>query len=366
MRIKNGDLQEYVELLIVFFVLATGGSFKYAFFAVWLVIHVFTGGNKWRISTLYILLPSVSWVVIGITMTAYGGLTAHALKEAVFALLPPLGVFVLWNKWGDERFGCLCNKVFFVMLCVFLATQLPHFSATDLMESQYAYIFGAYVIYYFYKKDISHTFIAGIALIFAHKRSVMGAVVVGIVFLFFFSRKRVGCKRAIQILTFIGILTVVVLLTWIFFCKTDLISVVLRKFGIRDMGRLKAWQRFIPLYSFSITQPGFGLGSVVTLLDQWQIPGFDRLHNDILVLYYQLGAVGFIVHIYSYFYMIKKFVKRNMINYRKAIMLCSFLVYSFVNFLVGNNSIYINYTFPLYILMVHCITEKDTKGQRTS
>lgn len=357
MRIKKSDLRDYIELAIVFFVLSTGGAYKYAFFAAWAAFHVFTGRTKWRLSTLYILLPSLSWVVIGLIMNVYGGLTAHALKEAVFAIFPPLGALVLWNKLGNERFTYLNSKFFYVIIFVFAATQLPHFSASDLLESQYAYIFGAYVIYFIFKKDCAHTIIAAIALILAHKRSVLGSVVLGMAFLFFFAPKKGSRKKAIRILTFIGISSVTALLAWIFLCKTDLISALLRTFGIRDMGRLKAWRNFIPLYSFSITQPGFGLGSVKILLDQWNIPGFDRLHNDILVLYYQLGAIGFIVHIYSHFYFIKKYYIINMIDYRTAIVLCALVIYSLANYLVGNNSIYINYTFPLYILMIQCIAE---------
>lgn len=357
MRIKKSDLRDYIELLIVFLVLSTGGAFKYAFFAVWAAFHVFTGRTKWRLSILYILLPSLSWVAIGLIMNVYGGLTAHALKEAVFAIFPPLGALVLWNKLGNERFTYLNSKFFYVIIFVFAATQLPHFSASDLLESQYAYIFGAYVIYFIFKKDRTHTLIAAIALILAHKRSVLGSVALVMAFLFFFAKKGSSRKKAVYIITFIGTFSVIALLAWIYLCKTDLISALLRTFGIRDMGRLKAWRNFIPLYSFSITQPGFGLGSVKILLDQWNIPGFDRLHNDILVLYYQLGAIGFIVHIYSHFYFIKKYYIINMIDYRTAIVLCALVIYSLANYLVGNNSIYINYTFPLYILMIQCIAE---------
>ncbi len=359
------DIGLYIQLVIIFKILSYAGAMKYLLFGAWISLYAISAKYMFlpiKKNLLYILLIPFSCTVIGVCMSIVKGISFDTIKEICFILLPPIGAVILYNRIPRRYLERFITIMFWAIVTVFLIQEIPDLTLNDLMESQHAFIFGIYVIYFIHKKEKILGSIATMMLFFAHKRIALGATLIGLSLLFILSKmlghldhKGRGC-----LVKATGIASITGSLLFVYICHSGLIADVFRISGMNPQGRLQIWQRLQPYYAFSLLQMGNGLGSIAVILKDWKIGAFARLHNDILVYYFELGAMGFILYFYSYFYVVFLYLKKGIIDHRRAVVVCTFIIYTFICYCTDNISIYINYLFPFYTIILACVTRDET------
>lgn len=363
--IKKRDLFLYVELIIIFSIIKNSGSGKYLIFLLWVIYHLFNKKLSINKNSSYILMPIYFCVGIGLFTSFLTNVTFNTFKEVVFIALSPIGALVLWDSIPKEKTNYYINIMFKAITVVFLIGGIRRFDLNNLMESSYAFVYGVFVIYYFYQKEKKMLLLSVLMLVLANKRIALGAALISVIVVIIIDKKKStrapNFKKMIRIVRCLGIITTIGAVFYVYLCKTNIISNIMTQFNLNSMGRLAAWLKLNSFYEVSIKQIGYGLGSVAGLLREVELSEihFERLHNDILVYYIELGFLGFVIYIYSYFEMIVVFIKKKIINYKKIVILCSFIIYHLICFCTDNISIYINYLFPMYFVMCNVVFGVD-------
>ena len=359
--VKKNDIINFIELVVMFYILHFSGSIKYIFFVAWISYYLVIYRSIKK-EMLYILLPSLICIGIGLSLAVFNSLNTIAIKESIFYFLPPFGAICIWKAKGYKTKNYV-DVMFFADLTVFLITMLPKFNKVDWLESQYAFIIGIYVLYFLFNHEYKMFFVSLVALILAHKRIAWGGVLIAAILLFVTYRKRKESsirdkKKAIYVVTIVGVLAVAILLVWVYLCSIDAVSMVMMKFHINSQGRIDQWVKFNNQYVFSPFYVGHGLGYVTSIIERWGISTYLVFHNDILLMYIQLGFIGFVAYFYSHFMIVKHYIKHYSLQIQEAMFLITIIGYTFICYLTDNISIYINYQFPFYVIFFSIIYEK--------
>lgn len=358
MRLKKKILLEFVEICILFYFLSFEGAVKYFIFFIWVITHILRKDNNINIKHFEIIIPSIVCVIIGSIFTINGYFNFETIKEIIFLVFPSLGAMIVCGYSNKYEMELFIDIIFWVISFLLFFLNIKYFSFENLFESQYAFVFGLYVLYYLYKKNIKFIF-AFLFLILSNKRIALGATFIGILMFIIINRnkKNYSKKGIIRKVNIISFFTVIFLIIYIFLCHSNLIVSFLRTNGINSQGRVEIWARISQFYDFNITELGRGLGYISTILKYWNIKSFSRLHNDILVLYIELGFIGFVINIISYFEMIKIYIKKYPVKYNTIVICCTVLIYFFICLCTDNISIYINFLFPFYLILCTCMMD---------
>jgi O-antigen ligase len=135
---------------------------------------------------------------------------------------------------------------------------------------------------------------------------------------------------------------------YVFFSYYGTLEYFCKGIGINTNGRLRMYSRVAEWFDNELLVFGQGLGVVEKLLENWNIPAFLNLHNDLLKFYVELGAVGLLVYLFSYGVVIWLTGKR--IGKPQMSFLVAMFAYSMALFATDNVSIYIMYTMPFYTM----------------
>jgi O-antigen ligase len=114
--------------------------------------------------------------------------------------------------------------------------------------------------------------------------------------------------------------------------------------NINTNGRVEMYSRVAEEFSVKIF--GHGIGIMEQMLEYWNVSVYSNLHNDLLKIFIELGAIGFIVFLISFavmFFYAEKLVKKSGLCY-----LLGIVVYTMLLFATDNVSIYLIYLIPLY------------------
>lgn len=356
-QINRKTIKKFIELLVILMFLSDSGYVKYLIFFIWISYYTIKYKSSLRINQFHIAIPSLICVAFGLFMALFNSFSFQAIKEGIFYILPPCGAVIISNT-HRQRSNELILDLFWATIAVFLVRTIPRFTGEDLLESQYAFIIGAFTIYFVYTKRYKEFIVSLIALFFAHKRIAMVSVIISILVISLFHRKkrdsRYNKRKTKKVLAFIGAMTVMVMLAWVYVCSSGGIEKLFDRFHINTQGRVGHWARFRDYYSFNVFSFGKGLGFVSNILQMWNIDTFLALHNDALLFFVELGFVGFCIYYFSYFSVIMYFVKKYSISYKIVMMLCTLTIYTFICCMTDNISSYINYLFPFYIIYLNC------------
>jgi len=359
-EIKLKSIIAYLEMLAVFVVLSTDGIIKYILFLLWVGIICISSQKRIQAKYFIISIPALFCAIWGTGLAIVNSsISVETVKEIGFCLAPALGVSLIFCCKNEKKIRNYIDSMFFAIVTIFLINGIRNFSVLDLMESSYAFIFGVYVIYYLYYKNHKLLIISSLCTLLADKRIVWGAVFVGVAIVVILFRKKYNSKNfyknAKHVIIIIGTITTVCLLLYVYLIRSNFMSDFMLTHGINPMGRLDVWDWFSKYYSFSPTFIGIGLGNVKEYLITLGNTFFDRLHNDILMYYIELGFVGSAIYFYLHFYIQIRLLKHRVINYKQVIILITFTIYTFVCYCTDNISIYIHYLFPYYVLISTCI-----------
>ncbi|MDD6072610.1 MAG: hypothetical protein PUC12_17635, partial [Clostridiales bacterium] len=122
------------------------------------------------------------------------------------------------------------------------------------------------------------------------------------------------------------------------------------KHNINPMGRTDAYDQVKFMYELTPAFVGRGMGYVADYLSSAGIVGFGLLHNDDLAMYIELGFWGFLVFLASYGVIFRVMLKR--LRQREAVLVVCLILYTLVNYMTDNISIYISYMYPLYVMIL--------------
>lgn len=353
-------LPEALLFFAVFCACDMPGTKKYLLIMAMCLLFFFLGRkNKWRADALVCgFLPAVVYILLGSFQAAVSGnVYWAAVKIVVFWMIPLLFSFSLYIFYG-EKMKRIINMEFMCSCLAYTAVNWRFLIRTWNVESTFAFVFGAFFIYYVYQKRWSFCGLAAVFMYFADKRIAMMAIipalaVLGILWLFRYDRRLAAVIWGTVIAAVSGYLWLICSGTLEYFC---------RGMGINTNGRVRMYAQVVEWFECPVIVFGQGIGEVERLLEAWSIPAFANLHNDLLKFYIELGITGLLVFLLSYgvvFYLVeKKFGKEKM---------CFFMaltIYSILLFSTDNVSIYILYLIPVYSILFAVLSKDQSEEER--
>lgn len=353
-------LRIYLEMLIVVLVLHQEGVLKYILFSIYVIYKMFKYNVRFCKKDFLIIMPHLVFGIFGVLLSLTSNYVFLAFKEFLFLIVPIFGAVVLFLS-SNNKSGLYVDAIFEAIFTVFLVDGIKIFNITDLMESTYAFIFGIFLIYYAYKKKPLMFLVSCVAVVLSAKRIVWASSIICVFLLYIFTRKRISLKiekKFDKFLTLLSFVVPIILLVYVFWIINGEISSFMYQHNINSMGRLTVWEYFSQYCSFSLTYVGKGLGYVQNILNELNNPFFARIHNDILLYYIQFGFLGFFVFFYLHIFVIIVLFKDKKLNYKSSITLLLFVLFELLCYCTDNISIYINFLFPLYFIMMHIINSR--------
>lgn len=347
------------KLTILYLVLSTSGSFKYAisFIVVAALLlskrRVCINRAKWKF-----LFPVVILLAIGILQLVFiEDISLKFFLKRLFLMCYPMLLGISICEAESQHSMKMFMDMQFWAICITQILTIG-FSANDLMESQYAFIFGAYTIYYLYIKKKKMLFFSILMLVIANKRIALAGAIICLFILLIYDLGILIHKKYID--KMIAVVSLIATYIYIYACKTYIIEDVFRKLHINTNGRIDTWRNFRDIYYISPIFRGTGIGKVGMVLNQLNIPTFEMLHNDILTYYIEIGFIGFGIFLVSLFNMGQACSEN-----RKRLVITLIIVYTLINYCTDNISIYINYWTPLSV-MILSIINANMKGEKAN
>lgn len=337
-----------LEILLMFFVLVIcdlTGTEKYMIVMALTVVFMFLGRKKeWSPHVLVcIALPAVVYLVIGcVCAIISGNMYITTIKTVVFWLLPLLFAF---SCYLFKNIANIVDAQFIGSVLAYLVINARFLRYYLKVESMFSFAFGAFVLYYAYKKRWGFLVIAAYFLFVTDKRITMLAALVAFAVLLFLKLFR-NDKRLVYMIWCVVIAFIYAYVGMICSGKFEYFS---KGIGINTNGRTEMYTQLMAWFERPILFGGKGIGVVETLLEAWNIRTFANLHNDLLKFYVELGSIGLFVFLLSYgvvFYITeRKFTEE------KMCMLLAMNIYSFALFATDNVSIYVLYLIPYYSIL---------------
>ena len=349
---------ELVLMTILYFLLHSGGMKKYILLLVASGVLFFLGRKKkWPIeAVICVALPVFVYLLMGgISTLLSANPQMTSVKEVLFWIVPMIFTSALYVFFGNDM-----NRIIdfqFVGSCVtYLYSYRLWLQWYGKAEDSFAFVFGAFAIYYVYKKRWLFVPVSVILMYLADKKIAFLAVVaaVAVMLLLWLFKKSKILALTIWSLGVSGIFY------YIYAIHSGVLKHLCYSMGIIGHGRMTMYDRFRAMYEFSPFFFGNGLGNIANILDCWAIPTYDHLHNDLLKFYFELGFIGFLIFMVSYgvtFYVAeKKFGKSQMCG------LLAMAVHSMILFMTDNVSVYILYLVPVYSICFAMIVSEEKQS----
>ena len=342
--VRKDTAKTFLFFAVLFFITSHGGFLKYVIVLLIALVFVMRYKNNLSRTSLYVLLPPCTYILFGLVANIENGyFDFNTVKQALLLFSPvaaAIGIYVAFYRLKMD----ICKYVFWGIACV-NAERLSQFTRQDLLESEYAFIYGAFLIYFFYKKEWKYLIICSILFVLADKRISMGAAIVCLCFFFLSIRSKK--------IYFIGKLFLpIISYLYIYIVKNDYINTLFFKYHINSMGRVDMWRNFARYYAINPNFLGLGMGWVRTKLEEINSVAFGNLHNDLLASFLEIGFIGFGVWLVSYLIMIRWIECKNDVPYEKRCLLLTLIVYTVINYMTDNILIYISYWLPLSLIIL--------------
>ena len=348
-----------IAAVIMFWALTLGGSRRYVVTtAVFAVLFLLIRPKLRLPENLWLLAPSL-WIILMGFIAALGEdrVTWYTIQQATLYLIPLFFAFAVQLLCpGREMFFWVDISFLVLGTCVFKFYRA--FNWHTFLESDYAFIMGAFAVFYFYFRRYGMSGLAFILTIIANKRSaLLGAVLIAfLLFILRYCGKKeqngLPLHRMETLRRMLFPILFVALFAYVGMCRLGGIRAISELFGINVQGRAAMWMKMSWTYDFSPFWTGTGLGflgKILRWMDEW---GFFRLHNDILVYFIETGAASFGMWIllHAPAWMTKPF-------HRHSLMIVLLFAYTLLIYSCDNASVYINYLFPLYTMLMALLND---------
>ena len=329
---------------VLYYWMNESGTVKYILAIALSALFLFLGRKKkWSLEALLIVaLPAGIYILLGsINALLNTCIPTTAIKEMIYWLVPVLLAFALYTYYGADMVRIVDIQFAASVIVYFRVYYWSIFRYWE-MESVFAFVFGAFVIYYLYKKRWIMGFLSAVLVYMCVKRIAILAVAAAVaVLVVVFAAK----KSKAVVLTLWGMF-VSGIYYYLYLLDSGVLKKVLYSFGNHANGRFTMYDRFREMYDVSVLYLGKGLGYVVDILESWNIPTYGNLHNDLLKFYIELGFWGLLLFLISYgviFHLTeKKFGASQMC------LLFVMTIHSMMLYMTDNVSIYMLYLVPVY------------------
>lgn len=333
-----------IASVCVFYFMDRGGLQKYAITAFWSILFLILGRKKeWNIvSVLIAAVPVTIYVLFGgMSGMVHGTYQISTIKNIIYSILPFVFSFSL-AVFYETNTEIIIEWQFVSCLLMYVVPNFGMLFLGYTWESTYAFAFGVFAIYYAYKRRwISFAWALNFTFLADKRIALLGVVAVvcimGIVWLFQNNKKVV-----------FGIWTVTIGLIYgyLFLIYSGILESVCWGLNINTNGRVQMYTRMANQYDFLSGFLGNGIGIMENLLDHLQIDTYANLHNDLLKFYIELGFIGFLIYLISYyliFHLAEKYFGK-----KEMCFLLGISIYSMLLFATDNVSIYLMYLIPFY------------------
>lgn len=355
LNFKKYNLYLLVINIFLFLLLSKDGMLKY-FFVVGIAGMLFACMSKRikHIEKLYFFLPWLFYIFVGWGFcVVQDSVNINSFKQTIFYLIPIMLAFVV-SSCFKKYLRDFVDMQFIAILLVFLGRGIRNYTQSDLMESQYAFIFGVYLLYYFWNKRYFSSAMSATALYLANKRIALLATILTVCYLLFLKLLKKE-KLKLFILHISNILILGGVFAYIYIIKSGIMGNVVAKYKINTMGRANVYGMISESYSFSLKYLGKGIGSVQVLVRELGLSTYQLLHNDILSFYIELGFVGFLIFWIVYCAIFYDLLKK--LSTETMIITLGLFVFTVIVFMTDNISIYINYFYPFYVIIFSLLEE---------
>lgn len=348
-------LLELLAMTALYFILHTGGIKKYVILLGAGLVLGFLGRKKLRSleAILCVTLPVITYVLVGGLSTLWNANPQMtSVRDLIFWIVPAVFCSSLYIFWGNDMARLVDFQ--FIGSCIAYVYHYRYWLLWyGTAEDTFAFVFGAFAVYYIYKKRWIFVPVAVTLMYFADKKIAFlaTAAAAAVLFLLWIFKKSKHLAMTLWSLGITGIFY------YVYLIRSGVLKHLCYSMGIIGNGRMTMYDRFRELYDFSPFFFGKGLGNISNILNCWSINTYDHLHNDLLKFYIELGFLGLLVFLASYgvsFYLAeKKFGKDGMCG------LLAMAVYSMILFMTDNVSVYILYLVPLYSISFAMILPKS-------
>jgi len=303
----------------------------------------------------YLILIFYSFIIL----TFKGSFDTRNLANMLFIISPLLLIIYLYSKKDSYNISKVIDYLFFIYIVSYLLEVMSlhkSFSINAFLksfedaliysemqtESGLAFIFGLFVIHYFYDKKPIKLIFALLFTLLAFKRIVFLALIVIYIYIIIQKAKFMKVKFYGTIIIF-SIFISSIALTY-YLLQGSYNFLIKEYLGISAdhlfMGRIGIYSAILPQISLFSLFSGLGVGTVDVLL----IDYFNRatnLHSDIVKNLIEFGIPFFVVWVFL-------FVKYHTSN----IYLTTFAIYLSILFITDNVFIYFNVMFIFYFLLI--------------
>lgn len=362
-KMKGKNIIEYLKLYILltlfYLIIDTNGGAKYLIIVFIIsTLSVIYFKKKNRIIMLTVLLPNFFYVCYGLMLSIMSdNFSLESIKQSLFYLIPGLLAVNIYLYTKESIGGKIIAVQFWSLITIYTQGSIyTLWESGEFAESHFAFIFGIYVLLFYYQKKHFNMWIAVIFTVFANKRIVIVALLFAGIVYGILKLTKLTNKNAIN---YIASLTTIGSYIYVILIRDGILSEFITRYQINTQGRVNVWSNFIQNDS-KTNYFGEGIGWVAEKLSLLNISSYDNLHNDILGSYVELGAVGFIIWILLHFTFMKK-LKLDTIKNEKIILLVSIYVYTFIIYATDNIKIYTIYWLPLFLIIFYLSNFKQSK-----
>lgn len=348
-------------LALLYYFMNAAGTAKYILAMGLSAVFLFLGRKKqWSLEVLLIVaLPAVVYIFVGsLNALINTCIPATTIKEIIYWFVPILLTFSLYTYYGKDMVRVV-DLEFFAAIIAYFATYYWSLFRYWEMESVFAFVFGAFLVYYLYQKRWIFSILSAVLVYMCVKKIAFLAVAAAVmVMLFMFLTK----KSKVIVLT-LWTMFVSGIYYYLYLLDAGILKRVLYSFGIHANGRFTMYDCFREMYEVSPLYIGRGLGYVTDVLENWQIPTYGNLHNDLLKFYIETGFWGMLLFLISYGVIF--YITERILDSSKMCLLFSMTIYSMVLYMTDNVSIYMLYLIPVYSIFfaVLNIESNDEKGK---
>lgn len=349
----------------LFYLMKDEGITKYIVVLAVSGVFFFYGIRNFDKDFLILLVPSLVYIAFGVVLAGFRGtFSFQAIKEIAFAVIPWMAAVCFYMV--SKKTGIDFIKWQYCSMILMTITWLRYYYVEDILESQYSFVFGVFLLYFcLIKKDIKYILFTTLMLYLMNKRiAMLAAVVILIVYDFvrYVIRKREDLQG--KVLSGLSVFAIAG-----FFLYVLLICILnLEGQFVQDLtsGRSVAWDAVKEYYQLTVLWVGKGLGDVVNCLGILQFPSFTtNLHNDLLKVYIEIGSIGYIIWLISHFYVCGWVYKKRKLSFNKAFFLVTVMIYTLLNYMTDNIMVYINYWFPAYLVILSAIYFDEQQSEQT-
>ena len=353
-RLKKNLIYIFISFSI-FYVLSGSSFYKYMFVMMGTALLIWFKRDR-LVNRKYIilLLPALTHILIGlISCVLSRNITFFALKQSCFYIIPFLLAVAVLLFIDEEEIFLKC--LFIAMGGFMIWIGRGGFTLSNLFESQYAFPLGLFLLYFIWKRYFYWSFAAMVLLVLAHKRITFLAAVLCVIILWILM-KFYGTDKKRIIFSGLGV-AIIFNICYAVNSFNGNIKRLFSMLSINTQGRVNTWNTICNQVEGKELIYGKGLGYIQSQLQTLNIPGFALLHNDMLSSLIELGLIGMSVWLFSFCITYGIMLSG---EEESAEIMAVFIIYTWLNYLTDNISIYINYLFPLYLIII-CILKNNKK-----